>query len=984
VAHRIEVYSTVPDTRAEVRKKKLLGNAYSVREVYVVDAYTIDKEISADDLTKIGSALANPVVQGFSVDTPAKVPAFNIAIEVGFMPGVTDNIGHTAKEIAEDLLKLKFAEGEAIYTSQITFIDGDLSKEIGQEIGEDMANPLIQRILVKTAEEFQKEGGMGIRVPKVNLAHEPQIDEVSLDLTDEELQKLGKEGVPNKDGTRRGPLALDLPSLKVIQEYFAREGRMPTDIEMESLAQTWSEHCHHTIFAATLDEIKDGIYKYYIKRATNEIRASLGQKDFCISVFKDNSGGIDFDDAWLVTDKVETHNSPSALDPFGGAITGIVGVNRDAIGFGMGAKPIANRYGFCFADPRDEKPLYKGANKTQKMLSSRRIMDGVIEGVKVGGNCSGIPTPQGFMFFDKSYKGKPLVFVGTVGLIPKTVNGAPSWEKSAKPGDKIVVVGGRVGMDGIHGATFSSEAMDSGSPSTAVQIGDPITQKRLSDALVKEARDQGLYNSITDNGAGGLSCSVAEMAKECNGCAVDLDSIPVKYPGLDPWQIWISESQERMTLAVPPEKLNEFVDLMHRRGVEVTVIGDFNDSGRCTVTHGGKKIMDIDLNFLHDGLPHKTLSSTYTKVTHEEPSVACPANLTETLNKMLARPNLCSFDFLPYLYDYVVQGGTILGPLHGKGQVNARATVIAPVLTSKKGVVLSQSLYPRYSGIDTYRMSACAIDTAIRNAISVGGSLDELALLDNFCWCSSDEPERLGQLKEAGRACYDYATAYKTPFVSGKDSMFNDFKGYDENGNKVKISVLPTLLISSFGVMQDYRTCVSIDPKFAGDLVYILGATGEELGASEYFDELGFIGNGAPQVNAKKALALYKSFTEATKKNLIASAESVCAGGLGISLARMAIAGDLGMEISLQNLPAISPLTRNDYTLFSESQSRLIVTVNPNLVAQFEEAFKGQDIAQIGKVRADKSFVVKGLNGETIVETDVATLNKAYRSVFNK
>jgi len=974
--HRIEVGFRVLDTRASARETHLaqLSFGNSLREVFIVDVYTIDKDFSIEDLQKIGSALSNPVLQEFTIDKPYGVPEFDWAIEIGFLPGVTDNVGHTVKEIVQDLLSATFEEQEAVYSSQITYVRGDLTSQQAEAIGESMANKLIQRITVKSYADYQRDSGMGVLVPRVKLNHEPQVDEVDLDMSDEELTKLGKQGVPNADGTRRGPLALSLPYVHAIKDYFEKEGRKPTDIEVESLAQTWSEHCKHTIFADPIDDISDGIYKHYIKRATNEIRETKGDADFCVSVFKDNSGGIVFDDEWVVTDKVETHNSPSALDPFGGSITGIVGVNRDTIGFGKGAKPIINRYGFCFANPNDTAPLYKGENKTQKMLSPKRIMDGVIQGVNVGGNCSGIPTPNGFMYFDPRYKGKPLVFVGTVGLMPKEVCGAPGWEKQAKPGDKVVVIGGRVGQDGIHGATFSSEAMDSGSPSTAVQIGDPITQKKLSDAIVKEARDMDLYNSITDNGAGGISCSVAEMARECGGCYVDLDKVPLKYPGLDPWQIWISESQERMTLSIPPEKLDRFLDLMNRRGVEATVIGDFNDSGRCEVVYDGKKIMDIDLDFLHNGLPESHLHTTYTRPTNDEPHVECPSDLTGLARDMISRLNVCSYDFVSHQYDYVVQGSTIVGPVHGKGRVNGRAAVMAPVLSSVKGVVLSSGLNPRYSDIDTYHMSACAIDTAIRNAVSVGVNLDKLALLDNFCWCSSDEPERLGQLKEAAKACYDYATAYGTPFISGKDSMFNDFKGYDENGNSIKLSVPPTLLISSFGITDDYRKSVTIDSKFAGDLIYVIGETKEELGGSEYFDHLGFVGNGIPQVDAAYAMKIYRAVCEATSNGLLASCESISAGGLGVSLARVAIAGQLGMDLDIGK---IAGEIRPDYALFSETQSRFVVTVNPAKKAAFEALFGDLPIYAIGEVRSDDKFIVKNL-----ISTDVPTLNESYRKPF--
>ena len=403
-----------------------------------------------------------------------------------------------------------------------------------------------------------------------------------------------------------------------------------------------------------------------------------------MSVFTDNSGGIVFDENYIVSHKVETHNSPSALDPFGGSITGIVGVNRDTIGFGMGAKPITNVYGFCLADPKDTRVLYRDKALTQKMLLPRRIMDGVIQGVNVGGNCSGIPTVNGFVYFNDRFRGKPLVFVGTVGLIPKKVCRKDSTKKRAESGDYIVMIGGRVGQDGIHGATFSSESMDSGSPATAVQIGDPITQKKLSDAIVKEARDAGLYHSITDNGAGGLSCSVAEMAKECNGCHVDLEKVPLKYPGLEPWKIWISESQERMTLAVPKNKWKKFSQLMQDRGVEATIIGTFNKSGKCVVTYKDKTLLDIDLAFLHDGLPEKKLVSSEVALLQNKPPAQKTRNLTPIVGEILKRLNITSYEFISNQYDHEVQANSVIKPLQGRGRVNGDAAVIRPIKTQSK------------------------------------------------------------------------------------------------------------------------------------------------------------------------------------------------------------------------------------------------------------------------------------------------------------
>lgn len=832
---------------------------------------------------------------------------------------------------------------------------------------------------------------MGIIVPKVKLHEQPKAAKADVigitDVNDDELIVIGKQGIANPDGTRRGPLALDLTYMKAIREYFLREGRNPTDVELESIAQTWSEHCKHTIFADPIDEFEEGLYRKFIKAATNKIRKGKGARDFCISVFTDNSGAIRFDDNYLITAKVETHNSPSALDPFGGAITGIVGVNRDAIGFGLGAKPIINTYGFCFADPNDAKPIYKGKNLTQRMLLPRRIMDGVIEGINAGGNCSGIPTTQGFVYFDSRFKGKPLVFAGTLGLIPKKVLGNKSYEKEARPGDCIVMIGGRVGKDGIHGATFSSEAIDSGSPATAVQIGDPITQKKLSDAVVKEARDLCLYNSITDNGAGGLSCSVAEMARESDGCIVELDKVPLKYQGLNPWEIWISESQERMTLAVPKEKLHAFSDLMKRRGVEATVIGEFTASGRCVVNYSGQKVMDIDMEFLHNGLPPRPIKTRFARQMHEEPKLPSDGDLTDSLHNMLERLNIASYEFISQQYDHEVQGGSVIKPLQGRGRVNGDATIVKPLLDSHKGIVISQGINPSYSDIDTYNMAACAIDTAIRNAIAAGANLEYLALLDNFCWCSSNEPERLGQLKRAAQACHDYAIAFEVPFISGKDSMFNDFKGFDEKGRAVKISVPPTLLISSVGIIEDAEKAVSLDAKFENDLVYVLGETYDELGGSEYFAMLGeqengksHIGNKVPAVDAAKNKKLYNALSRAIEKEFVASAQSVHRGGLAVALAKTAIAGTLGMESSLEALPGDK--LRDDSAFYSESPGRLVVTVNSTNKESFEQIMHGNPFAQIGIVRGDGKFIIKGRAGKTIINTNISDMLKSYKSTF--
>ncbi|MBN1496467.1 MAG: phosphoribosylformylglycinamidine synthase, partial [Spirochaetes bacterium] len=712
--YRIEVFHRSGDPRCEVMRKKLAGLGLPVRTVHISDNYLINADFDEERARAVAGLLVQPVIQDFLINRPYRPDNFDVALEIGFLPGVTDNVAHTVRESIEDLLKTGLDIEKSVFSTITYFFAGDLSPEDIANIGAELHNPLIQRCKALSSEEYDRAPGMGHDIPVVSIHERPEADEVNLDVPPDELMLIAKEGVPERGGGRRGPLALDMMSMETIRDYFLKaEKRNPTDIELESIAQTWSEHCKHTIFAAEMDDdVPEGVFKRYIREATVKIRRDMGDNDFCVSVFEDNSGGIRFDDNYIISDKVETHNSPSALDPFGGAITGIVGVNRDAIGFGMAAKPVANRYGFCFADPFDRRPLYKSKDASEKMLSPRRILEGVVHGVNAGGNTSGIPTPQGFLYFDERYKGKPLVFVGTVGLMPMSVNGKPACSKRAMPGDAIVMIGGRVGRDGIHGATFSSEALSSGSPATAVQIGDPITQKKLSDAIVKEARDRGLYNSITDNGAGGLSCSVAEMARECGGFEVDLDLVPLKYPGLGPWQIWVSESQERMTAAVPGERVEEFVRLMSSRGVEATVIGRFNGGKRGIVRHAGKTIFDLDMTFLHEGLPRKKLVTKYVKQSNPYPVFEEPEEMAEIFHEMLRRLNTASFEFVSTQYDHEVQGSSVIKPLQGKGRVNGNATVIRPLLDSYRGVVLSQGLYPSYGDIDAYRMAACSIDTA--------------------------------------------------------------------------------------------------------------------------------------------------------------------------------------------------------------------------------------------------------------------------------
>ncbi len=980
---RIYVHPKVKDNREKIYLKSLenLGLLGRVNSLKILDSYLVSHNLPKEELILVAHTLTNPILEEYKInDISALVKTADNVVEIGFLPGVTDNVGHTAEETIRDLFHIKDDNEVRVFSSKIFLISGKLKKGDLQKITDSLHNSLIERVLVVEGKKIAKEKNLPLITPEVVLEKKALVLNVSLDIGQEELIRIGKEGILDNLKKRRGPLALDLPSMLAIKDYFNKLDRNPTDIEIESLAQTWSEHCKHTIFANEIDEIKDGLYKTYIKGATNEIRKKKGRNDFCVSVFSDNAGGVVFDEEYLITHKVETHNSPSALDPYGGAITGIGGVNRDAMGFGLGAKPVVNTYGFCVGEPTDTNAIYRDKEKKQKMFPPKRILDGIIKGINAGGNTSGIPTLNGFVKFDDRFKGKPLVFAGTLGLIPRKINGKLSHQKSAQAGDYVVVIGGRVGADGIHGATFSSVAMDSGSPATAVQIGDPITQKKMSDALVKEARRMDLYNSITDNGAGGISCSVAEMAKECGGAIVDLEKVPLKYPGLEPWQIWISESQERMTLSVPKKKWPVFHKLMDSRGVEAVVIGEFTSNPKCIVNYEGRKIMDIDMEFLHNGLPKHMLKTERVEVKNIEPELKDKKSFSKDILDLIQINNVSSFSFITNQYDHEVQASSMLKPISGRGQINTDTQIFRPVLNSIKSVAVSSALYPSYGDINTYDMASCAIDTTIRNIVSSGGTLKNLSILDNFCWCSSNDPKRLAQLKDAVKACYDTAVGYGTPFISGKDSMFNDFKGYDEKGNPISISIPPTLLISGMSVMPDLFKSISPELKNEGDLIYLLGDTNNELGGGEYFKMLGHIGNNVPKVNINKNIKTYSKIEELIEAEILSSSLSLTSGGLAVALSKACVGGMLGASIDISNMTGSAET--NTERLFSESQGRILVSLNPRKKNLFEKIVKNIPHTKLGSVSKDKILNITSGNIK-IATLPVDKLHNAYHK-FSK
>ena len=960
---------------------------FKVRDVRVRDVYTLSADITAQEAEKLAELLYDPVLQCWQTGNVRSknftaLPPCDYIIVVGFRPGVTDNVARTFRTAAADILGRKLREDEFVASSSEYLISGsDLDRAQMEEVGRKLlANELIQSVRVLSSQEAAS--GIPLNLPKVSGEGRVEVRKYDLEVSDEDLISL----------SRKGTLALSLAEMKAIQSYFrTAQGRekfglskSPTDVELEVIAQTWSEHCKHKIFSADIDyencetgekQRINSCYKTFIQKTTKEIRKKV---DYLVSVFSDNAGVIDFNDKCDVVYKVETHNSPSALDPYGGAMTGIVGVNRDPLGTGQGAELLINVWGYCFGSPFTDPELVP-----EGLLHPRRLRDGVHKGVIDGGNQSGIPYGNGWEFFDDRYIGKPLVYCGTVGKLPKSINGVPGASKTIEPGDLIVMGGGRIGKDGIHGATFSSEELHKDSPAQAVQIGDPITQKKLSD-FIMEARDRGLYRFITDNGAGGLSSSVGEMAELCNGCRMDLKKAPLKYAGLQPWEILVSEAQERMSFAVPPEKIDEFKALAAKRDVEVTVLGEFTCDGKFHITYGDETVALLDIDFMHSGLPKMQLKARW-KAPHFPEPVLTGRDMGKDLAELVGQLDLCSCEYKARQYDHEVKGLSVVKPYGGKCRdVAAEATVTMIEPLSSEGVVLSSAILPRYGDIDTYHMTASTLDLALRRALAVGGDLSKIAVLDNFCWPDPVQSEKtpdgeykLAQLVRANQALADYTTAYLCPCISGKDSMKND----STRGGR-KISIPPSLLFSVIAKCPDISRAVTSDAKKAGAYVYILGDTKPELGGSEYYHMLGFTGNAVPTVDAAVNLALYRKVEALVKAGLAASLAVPGPGGLGMALARTAMGGRLGMKIDLDAVPASKKCSSLE-KLFSESSGRFVATVSPGKAASFEEVLAGSTFAKIGTVTADGELLFTG-HDSGVVGVGLDELIRNYKETLDQ
>ncbi len=992
--HRLEIAlrSDLRDPEGETIGKKA-RDYFGIRldSVRVVHVLTLDADLSKKQLDRIKDEIfTNPVTQVASY-RPLPIP-FDWVIWVGYRPGVRDNPGSTAVEAIEDVLGQVFKAEQSVYTSKRYCLSGPrLTRPEAERIAAELlANDIIQQWKLFSRETWDEEIGIGWILPKVVLDHEPTVTIIPID-SDAALEAI----------SRKRNLALNPKDIPIIRAYFlsaqvraerAAKGLSdPTDVEIEYISQARSDHCNHNTFRGLFrytdlstgkKEVVDNLFKTCIEAPTLSL---MQKKPWVKSVLWDNAGVGRFNDKFHYVITGETHNSPSNMEAYGGALTGIVGIYRDPMGTGKGSKLIMGSYGYCVGH-RD----YNGDLRPR--LHPRRLLDGVIEGVRDGGNKSGIPTPFGQVFFHPGYMGKCLVFVTALGLMPREVHGTPGEKKTITPGDLVIMCGGRVGKDGIHGVTASSESFSEHTPAGHVQIGDPYTQKKMHDFLL-EARDAGLIRFITDNGGGGLSSSVGESARFSGGCKIELEKVPLKYAGLDQWEIWVSESQERMTVAVRPEDLERFLALSRKHAVESTVIGRYTDTGKLHITYEDKTCAYVDLDLLTSGFPQWTFDAEWIPPRHRglvEPVLKEPGNLSALLFDLVARPNICSKEWIARQYDHEVQGTSILKPLVGRERdVPGDAAVIRPDLESREGLAFAQALLPTYSQIDAHAMTACVIDEAVRRVLAVGGTLDHMGGVDNFCWPdiryhpleNPDGKFKAAQLVRSCKALKEMCLAFEIPLLSGKDSMYVDGHLAGRYGETHKVSALETLQFSATSVIDDVDKCVTMDAKVPGDLVYAVGVTRDELGASEYYAHLGYIGLNVPRVTPRDLIPVYRALEQTISEGLAASVHGIYRGGLGVHLALCAMAGCLGMEIDLRKVP-VDGAARNDTILFSESAGRFILTVDPGNRAAFEAHFGGLPHACIGRILPETAFKVLGLDGRIRLEADVLDLKAAWKRPF--
>jgi phosphoribosylformylglycinamidine synthase len=902
------------------------------------------------------------------------------SVTVLLKPGVMDPVAQSALAAAAEI----GINAQAISTIRKYWFHGASESEI---------HAVSDRLLANDAVEHAVIGPLRLDRLEFGRPYQFELKKVAIrDLDDDALVRLSKEG----------QLYLQPAEMQTIRQYFRDLSRDPTDIELETIAQTWSEHCSHKTLAGRIayrDEKGERKFENMLREtifaATQQIRQQLGESDWCVSVFEDNAGVVRFNDDFNLAFKVETHNHPSALEPYGGANTGLGGVIRDILGTGLGAKPVANTDVFCFAPPGSRQaPLAVASEGTRTgpasgdgtrsvpatlppgVLHPRRVLRGVVEGVRDYGNRMGIPTVNGAVYFDERYLGNPLVYCGTVGIIPRDKS-----HKQTHAGDLIVSIGGRTGRDGIHGATFSSAELTSHSEQVsggAVQIGNAIEEKKVLDVLLA-ARDQNLFHAVTDCGAGGFSSAVGEMGEKI-GAEVHLDRAPLKYAGLSYTEIWISEAQERMVLAVPEDRWPALEKLCRSEDVEATVIGTFTPTGRLKLFYDGQLVGDLDMTFLHKGRPPVVRKAEYQPPTLNPLSLPAKSDYTADLIAILGSLNVASKEWIIRQYDHEVQGGSVIKPLVGAANDGpSDAAVVCPVHGSRRGMVIACGMNPRYGDFDTYHMATSAIDEAMRNAVAVGADPTRIAILDNFCWGDCERATTLGSLVRAAIACHDSSIALGTPFISGKDSLNNEFSYTDDNGKRQTIAIPSSLLISALGQVDDVAKCVTMDLKRPGNLIYLIGETKDELGGSHFSLVSKLAGGQVPTVDLPRAKQTFAALHRAISAGLVQACHDLSEGGLAVALAEMAFAGGLGANVNLQSFPATNDATQAAVKLFSESNSRFLCEVALQDGEAFARVFAGLPISHIGSVTGDGRITI-GDGSATLVSADSQELKAAWQA----
>ncbi len=917
-----------------------------------------------------GRLLADPVTERVVVGH--ETAGAGRLVEVHLKPGVMDPVAASAEMAIADLLELpRQSKPVLVRTGRRYVLAGHLTAETAAQIARRiLANDSIEQIHDNAYIPAEFPHGQAYRFQRVEIPLR--------DLADDQLQQL----------SRRGHLFLDLAEMKAIQEHFRKLGRAPTDVELETLAQTWSEHCVHKTLKAQVHfshhpagSMEQDIHEHRIAGDQTEVIANLVKSTifratkelnlpWTLSVFKDNAGVIALDDQWAVCMKVETHNRPSALEPYGGAATGIGGCIRDVMATGGGARPVASTDIFCFADPSTP-----ATEVPEGVLHPRRIAQRVVAGVRDYGNRMGIPTVNGAVYFDQRYIGNPLVFCGCVGLLPRSL----AHKRDAKSGDRIILLGGRTGRDGIHGATFSSDVLTDKHGdefSHAVQIGNAITEKQMLDVIL-QARDDDkgpLYNAITDCGAGGLSSAIGEMGAH-TGATVELHKVPLKYDGLNYAEIWISEAQERIVLSVPPENVARLLALAEAEDVDATDIGEFDGSGKLTLHYQDETVGSLDMNFIHDGLPSPIRQAVWQEPVLPRATVTEPTDYGQTLGRLLSMPTLASKHWIIRQYDHEVQGSTIIKPLVGPGGDGpGDAAVIAPIPGGRRGVVLANGCQPRLGDLDPYQMTLNGMDEAIRNVVCVGGDPETTALLDNFCWPKCTDRMHLGALVRACQACYDGAMAFRTPFISGKDSLSNEF--ITDEGKRICIPY--TLLISAIGIISDVSRCITMDAKTADNYLLLVGRTHRHMGGSWYYAMHNQSGQSIPVVDLAAAPDLHRTVARLIAGGLVASAHDPSEGGLAVALVEMLFAGRSGAVIDLTGVPHDQNVDRDDILLFSESPTRYILEVEPEHLDAVLRLLRGLAFGILGRVTLEPKLVVRSIGGKTIINTPVEQFRQAW------